>query len=272
MRKRILMSFVFGCAIAFAASPVFSQTEAAGKSLSAQLEATINSRVFANLPKASKRPPKKAIKTSAKTPIKTTAAKTKTTGKKKPIKIVRTPAEREPAEVIENESNALVFSPTSDLGVDRILADSFGDTPETRQIAMAMFKETMSVYRAGASKRGRTNDLGWAVTFFVVNCLNVYKNSPQASDAAVENTYEIVSELMAQSPEVANASDKEKQFLHDMLVYIAGSVVITDSFGKTNNQPQLSASARSSAKECLQAVLGINPDRMSFSSTGLVIK
>jgi len=178
----------------------------------------------------------------------------------------------EPEEVIEDAPNALIFKPTNNLGVDRILADSFGNTAQTRQIAMTMFKETMAIYQAGAQKRNRSNDLGWAVTFFVVNCLNVYKNSPQPPETAVQNTYEVISDLMAQSPDIAKASDKEKQFLHDMLVYVAGSVVVVDSMGKTNNQPKLSASARDTAQEALQAVLGINPNRMSFSNNGLVIK
>lgn len=267
MQIKLLIILILGFTTFFSL-PIngYSQTAGSGKALSEQLRGAIDSRVFSDLSKAIDRPRRKAKKI----PVKTTVAKIKPKTNKS-VKTKRPLPEPEVVAVYD-DPNVLVFKPVNNLGVDRILADALSNTPDTRNIALEMFRQTKPIYQEGAIKRGRNNDLGWAMTFFIVNCLNVYKNSAQPSEAAVENTYEVVSELMAQSSSIADASDRDKQFLHDMLVYIAGSVVITDSIGKNNNQKQITAAARESAEECLQTVLGINPDRMSFSKTGLVVK
>lgn len=272
MRNRILMIGVLGFSIVFMASTVSAQISGGGQNLStpisSQLGGIISSDVFsglsANKPKA-KSPAKTPVKTPAKTVSKNTPKRNTNTGKTKN----RTPVTEED---YGEEPNSLAFTPVNNSGVDRQLATSFSNKPAEQAGLIEIFRTTKTGYKNELRKMGKKEDVAMALTFFIATCVTVYNAAPEPGDAAIENVYQKLFETMNEAPQFARMSDAEKQALSDKLVYISGLVLAGYISGQQTNDANTTQAYRLLAGVCLQSLMQVDPGRMRFNQTGLVVQ
>ena len=169
-------------------------------------------------------------------------------------------------------TRSLTFTPIGSSGVDRELVNSLTARSDERETLLTVLRATKKAYEAEVAKVGKSNNLAAALTFFIVTCVTVYNDAAEPSDAASENLMEALSELMSAAPEVARLSNRDKQNLHDRLVYVSGLILAGYMNGKQTNDETSLAAFRLLAGVCLQSVMQLEPQRLHFNETGLVIE
>ena len=169
-------------------------------------------------------------------------------------------------------ARSLFFTPLPNLGVDRDLVNSLTQNADERLALLTVLRETKKAYEVEVAKVGKSNNVAAALTFFVATCVTVFNDAPEPSDEATENLMDALSELLSETPAVTQLTNRNKQALHDRLVYVSGLILAGYINGKqTNDQASLQA-FRLLAGICLQSVLQFEPQRLHFNETGLVIE
>ncbi len=169
-------------------------------------------------------------------------------------------------------ARSLTFTPIGSSGVDRDLVNVLTAKADEREALLTVLRATKKAYEAEVAKVGKSNNVAAALTFFIVTCVTVYNDAAEPSDAASENLMEALSELMSAAPEVARLSNRDKQNLHDRLVYVSGLILAGYMNGKQTNDEASLVAFRLLAGVCLQSVMQLEPQRLHFNETGLVIE
>ena len=184
----------------------------------------------------------------------------------------RVPNRRPANPAAANGPSSLLFTPIANSGVDRELVNSLTSKADEREALLTVLRATKKAYEDEVRKVGKSNNVAAALTFFIATCVTVYNDAPEPSDAASENLLAALSELMAATPEVANLSNRDKQNLHDRLVYLSGLILAGYVNGKQTNDEASVVNFRLLAGACLQSVMQLDPQRLHFDQTGLVIQ
>ncbi len=169
-------------------------------------------------------------------------------------------------------ARSLLFTPLGNSGVDRELVNSLTAKADEREALLTVLKATKKAYEVEVAKAGKSNNVAAALTFFIATCVTVYNDAAEPSDAASENLMAALSELMSAAPEVARLSNRDKQNLHDRLVYLSGLILAGYINGKQTNDEASLVTFRLLAGACLQSVMQLEPQRLHFNETGLVIE
>ena len=169
-------------------------------------------------------------------------------------------------------AKSLFFTPVGNSGIDLQLVNSLTTNADERVALLTVLRETKKAYEAEVAKVGRSNNVAAALTFFVATCVTVYNDAPEPSDEASENLADALSELMSENPQITQLSNRNKQGLHDRLVYVSGLILAGYVNGKQTNDAASLQAFRLLAGVCLQSVLQIEPQRLRFNDNGLVIE
>lgn len=206
--------------------------------------------------------------------VKKNASKAKKTGRGEEYAIDKTVS---PNNVLKTPSNtakfrAVNFQPVGNTGFDQELANLLTKKPDEKQALLLIFKESKKAYQTEAQKMGRKNDLALALTFLISTCVTVYHDSPEPTDQATENLYQLLAETLIETPGFAKTSNKNKQLSSDKMVYISGLLLAGYLSSKENNDPQTLKLYQQTAGECLESLMGVSAEKMEFDETGLTIK
>lgn len=150
------------------------------------------------------------------------------------------------------------------------LADALGTTPQEKVLLKTVFSATKIAFEAEVAKKGRKNNLSAALTFFIGSTVWVYHNSPEPSDAALDNLWDGLEEALEETPEMAQLSDADKQLLYDMLIAFSGVVLATYAEAKNTNNGDLLLTSQILAGSLAQIVLKTDPEKLRFTATGLI--
>ena len=161
------------------------------------------------------------------------------------------------------------FKPLGDLGIDRELAAMLSSSPQERTALIELFRTVKQGYEAEVRKAGKSNNTAGALTFFIATCVVVHNQAPEPSDAAAENLFQVLNDLVAEAPESAQMSDREKQAMHDRLIYLAGLVLAGYSQGVQQNNAELVNTFRALAGVFLRSLLNIDAGKVHFTATGM---
>lgn len=257
--------FVF-CVLAlgFTANVNYSQVVGGGsleKPVAAQLGGLVNSNVFKKLQSPS------SVNKPKQTPAKKTTAKT-TKGKTKNQPAPSTSPIISPS----SDYSAVKFRPSGNSGADRILATSISNDAAVQRDLINLFQITKNAYNDEAAKRGKTNDVAMSLTFFISSMVTVYNNSPEPSEKAIQNLYTLLADSMVEDGNFAKTSNADKQLANDTLIYVSGLVLGGYELGKSQNDRATVQSFRELAGLCLQSLMQLDPRKLSFNQTGLVVK
>lgn len=249
----------------FTAVSNYSQVVGGGsleKPVAAQLGGLISSNVFNNLKNPSSTTKTRQTPAKSKTTAKTTKGKAKT----------KSAPSSSPIVAPTNNYNAIKFRPSGNSGVDRILASSISNDAAIQRDLITLFQVTKDSYSQEVAKKGKNNDVAMAMTFFIASLVTVYNNAPEPSETALENLYNLLAESMNEDATFANSTNSDKQMAHDTMVYISGLVLGGYTLGKQQNDRNTIQSFRDLAGICLQSLMKLDPNKLSFNKTGLVVK
>ena len=122
-----------------------------------------------------------------------------------------------------------------------------------------------------ARKIGRPNDLALALSFFFATNANVYHDAGVPPDPQVLELRDTIAATLVEANALNGVTDRKKQEMYEALVIYTGLALATYQEGKGGNPESLKI-ARQLAGQNLQAVIGVSPDKISFTDQGLNIE
>jgi hypothetical protein len=177
---------------------------------------------------------------------------------------VARPAVKKPARIVPNDP--IVFRPTSNSGVAQSLIDALASNATERQGLTVLFGQIKRSYETEVAKEGKSNNLAAALTFFVASSIMAYNDSPEPSDAIVENFYNSLGDTMRVTPEFTQMSNTEKQQMHDWLVLMGGFILASHMDAKQRNDAEALKNSKLLAYYAFR-ILGIDPNTLNFVSS-----
>lgn len=165
--------------------------------------------------------------------------------------------------------NYAVFNPVAQNNNLQLIADTIGTTNEEKALLKQIFTETKKGYESQVAPQGRKNNLAAAMTFFIVATVTIYHDAPEPSDAATENLYSALNQMIDEIPDMASVPNKDKQFLHDTFISFSGLAYATYLEAKQNNSKETLKVSQQLAGELLQQILKINAAKVRFEGDTL---
>lgn len=120
-------------------------------------------------------------------------------------------------------------------------------------------------YDRSAADFGAENNLAYAVTVFTVTMVTVHAGIEGDPGPLVErNVFDAVSASLMATPALSRMSGREKQELHDRLVYTAGLVAFAYQTAVQEGKPDRVTLFRSVAGELLRLTYNADPSRFAI--------
>ena len=164
------------------------------------------------------------------------------------------------------------FKPVGDSGVIKALADALGGSAEQKTALTQVFSQIKKGYEAEIAKKGISNNLAAAFTFFITANVTAYYQSAEPSDPATETLFGQVQDVISSIPEFARMTDAEKQKMHDWLVCMGGFSMMGYLDAKQTGDKQGLGNYREFANYSLLLVLGIEASKLSFKGDKFFIE
>ena len=173
------------------------------------------------------------------------------------------PAMAVPQRVVRNYGK---FRPDTTVDTGKLLGDTLASTPEEKALLKQIYTAIKSGYDAEAAKKGWTNNMAGALTFFVVSNVSVYHDSPEPSDETITALYNAMDETLDSIPEFGKMTNRNKQAFNNMLIGFAAIPLATYTEAKQNGDAATLKVARDLAGQLLEMVLKTSPDNMRFEN------
>jgi len=174
-----------------------------------------------------------------------------------------------PAPVVRNYG---VFRADPAVDTGKALADALGDTPEEKALIKQIYATTKDAYEKEAASRGWKNNIAAGLTFFTVASMTVYHDAEEPSDEAVGTYYKVMNAALDEIPELATATNKDKQGFNNMLVGFGGILLAVHSEAKQNNDANALANSKKLAGMLIEMVLKTDPENLRIKDGQIVIK
>jgi hypothetical protein len=167
---------------------------------------------------------------------------------------------------------AVRFRPSGTFLKTRELADQLGITPEEREQYLKLMNAVIMAFEKEAVAAGKPNDLALALSYFFAENARIYHGRPEPSHAQLLDLRNRAAEVLAESRDLSNASDRQKQEMYETLVAYTGLT----QFGyeqamQGGNQPIVNG-YKQVAGQNLQRVTHLSPDNIDFTAEGLTIR
>lgn len=222
-----------------------------------------------------------------------TSAKKKTAGRKQSSPAKTATTKRKPAtakstknsaqkntpveindEIFEdyNAFEVLTYKPVNNLNTAERLAGEFSPNASEKQLILELLKVVKAAYDEEALKKGKTNDVALAMTFFISTCVTVYNEAREPDEKAFDNLYDVLAEALIEDEQFLMTDDRSKQKISETLVYISGLILAGYLDSKENNDQDNINVFRSLAGVSLLSLTQIDPGKMSFNENGLYIQ
>ena len=165
-----------------------------------------------------------------------------------------------------------VFSPDPTVNTGKALADALGGTPEEKALIKQIYAITKVEYEKEAAERGWKNNMAAGLAFFTVTAMTVYHDAQVPSDEAVNSYYKMVNLALDETPELAKATNKDKQGFNNMLVGFGGMLLAGYVEGKNNDNAETLASYKKLAGMLIEMVLKTDPENLLIENGQIVMK
>lgn len=166
--------------------------------------------------------------------------------------------------------NYAVFRPSPSENLKNI-ANEMGKTAEEKAMFLQVFTETKKGFESQAAN-GMKNNIAAAMTFLMTAAVTVYHQSPEPSDAATNKIFRGFNTMFDEMPEMANISDKDKQFLYDLYISYGGLILAANLEAQESKNKNSIDTARVLAGSVLLDLLKINPTTIYFEGDSLRMK
>lgn len=160
-------------------------------------------------------------------------------------------------------------------GSGRVLVDTFSQgltQDKGQQKALTeVFRAGLKLYEDEAKRLGKPDNVALAFTYFVGVCYMV-STGEEPAEASLLAFQAGVDQVFGASPDFKKASPKERQTLYELFVLLATLPLAGYSVAAEQNDAELLRSYQQIAGGLLEAVLGVKPERLKFTATGLTIR
>ena len=159
---------------------------------------------------------------------------------------------------------------------------STGTQLKTREIAnlidaknpqvLTILTTILTEFDKGASAAGYPNDLALALSFFFATNASVYHDAGQPTDPQMIELRDAIAESLVEDNALNGVTDRQKQEMYETLVIFTGFALATYQEGKQGGNAETVKVSQKLAGQNLQAVIGISPDKITFTAQGLSIE
>jgi hypothetical protein len=165
----------------------------------------------------------------------------------------------------QNSAAVVQFTPGSDSGVIKTLAEALGSTVEERAALTEAFTQFKQGYEAEAAKAGKANNLAVTMTFFIVSNAVAYHQTEMPSDDDTIKMSQALEQKMARVPAFRSMSNLEKQRMHDWLLCMAGFALTNYLSAKQSGDAQGLATIKQFADYSLRLALGVDAAKLTLA-------
>jgi hypothetical protein len=192
------------------------------------------------------------------------SSRTKNTGSSSGSKTVAPPAR-----VVRNYG---VFRPDATVDTGKALADSIGETPEEKAFLKKIFTATKTFYEKEAAAKGWKNNIAGSLTFFTATAMTVYHDGDEPSADAANNYFKAVNSALDEMPDLAKATNKEKQAFNNVLIGFSGILLTGYTEAKQTNNAETLDSSKKLAGMLIELILKTNPENITIKDNQIAVK
>jgi hypothetical protein len=178
------------------------------------------------------------------------------------------PTSSAPSAVKLNEASVL-FHPTGTQLKTREIANVIdAGNPEVFKLLTALLEE----FDKGARAAGHPNDLALAMSFFLATNASIYHDAGVPTDPQMVELRDMIAEALVASNALSSMTDRKKQEMYEALVLFTGLALATYQEGKQGGNAETIKASQQLAGQNLLAVMGVSPDKITFTDQGLSIE
>lgn len=133
------------------------------------------------------------------------------------------------------------------------------------------FNEAFKAFEAEAKRLGRPNNVAMAFTYLVGVCYMVHYGE-EPSEIALMNLQANTDAAFGASSSFKALTDQDRQKLYEAFVLMATLPLLGYTVATEQNDTQLLETYREVAGVALESALGVRPDRLRFTATGLELR
>lgn len=172
--------------------------------------------------------------------------------------------------------------PVAKLNEASVLFRPTGTQLKTREIANLIDAGNPQVLKAlttlleefdkGARAAGYPNDLALALSFFLATNASIYHGAGQPADPPMVELRNTIAEALVGANALNGVTDRQKQEMYETLVLLTGFALAVYEEGKQGGNAETIKTSQQLAGKYLLAVIGISPDKITFTDQGLSIE
>jgi hypothetical protein len=151
------------------------------------------------------------------------------------------------------------------------IADKMGRTPDERAKLMQFFQQGLAAYHKEARRVKHPDDVALALAFFIATNYAVCQPAHEPTEAQIEQLTARLRPALTGMPQIRGATDRQKQALFETLVTFGVFTLAGYQQGVTAKDQEMESVFTKLATQNLQTILGVSPDQMRFTATGLEI-
>lgn len=157
---------------------------------------------------------------------------------------------------------SMKFSP--DAGDDSLqkLADSLGSDAQERRQMLLLVNAGKQLFEQKYAGKGWNDNVAGAFAFFIIATSTVYSDS-EPTAAAQDTLFAAIGSTLAQSPDLAHASAREKTALYNALTACAGLSLLFYVDGKQQGNAAQVAKAKEMAAGFSRKLLNLEPQALA---------
>lgn len=160
-------------------------------------------------------------------------------------------------------------------GPQRLMLNQFvrslsSDPALIREMTTA-FNEAFKAFEAEAKRLGRPNNVAMAFTYLVGVCYMVHYGE-EPSETALMNLQANTDAAFGSSAAFKALSSQDRQKLYEAFVLMATLPLLGYTVANEQNDQELLQTYREIAGVALESALGVRPDRLKFTATGLELR
>jgi hypothetical protein len=165
-----------------------------------------------------------------------------------------------------------VFRPDATVDTGKALADNLSDSPEEKALIKKIYTATKAFYEKEAALKGWKNNIAGSLTFFTATAMTVYQDGDEPSADAANNYFKAVNSALDEMPDLAKATNKEKQAFNNVLIGFSGILLAAYSEAKETNNAETLASSKKLAGMLIELVLKTKPENIRIENNQIVVK
>jgi hypothetical protein len=175
------------------------------------------------------------------------------------------PDRRADAPAAPSSAAGTSFRPQAPALAPALMAAMTGGSAAERRRTEQSFTEVLGVYRERLrAAGGDQNNVARAAAFLIANSYEVHSGSGPLSQARFDSLRRQLERALAADPDFARKSDRDRQIEFELYAILGTAVLLQDESQRER--------LRRLARENLEGVLGVAPERIAITDEGLEVR